>query len=126
MSDIKHTPFIADGKRIRLENGTHIATVWVEYPDEDRLDGESWIDMRQRTALDRELAEITATNRAKEFAAVSDMLMALELLATEADAGTAMIPSGLRLAIDAALIKAGRKEAPEPVRHVTIAGVRDE
>ncbi|ONC97008.1 hypothetical protein [Burkholderia pseudomallei] len=72
MNEIKHTPFIADGKRIRLENGTHIATVWVEYPDEDRLDGESWIDMRQRTALDQELAEITATNRAKEFAATLD------------------------------------------------------
>lgn len=45
------------------------------------------------------------------------------LLAAEADAGTVMIPSGLRLTIDAALIKAGRKAAPEPVRHVTIAGV---
>ncbi|MBR8475800.1 hypothetical protein [Burkholderia cenocepacia] len=30
------------------------------------------------------------------------------------------------LTIDAALIKAGRKAAPEPVQIVTIAGVRDE
>ncbi|AOI92083.1 hypothetical protein [Burkholderia pseudomultivorans] len=52
----------------------------------------------------------------------ADALMALEMLASEADAGTVMIPSGLRLTIDAALIKAGRKAAPEPVRHVTIAG----
>ncbi|MBR8188584.1 hypothetical protein KDW82_05855 [Burkholderia vietnamiensis] len=56
----------------------------------------------------------------------AEALMVLELLAAEADAGTVMIPSALRLTIDAALIKAGRKAAPEPVRVVTIAGVRDE
>ncbi|HGF4015187.1 hypothetical protein [Burkholderia cenocepacia] len=56
----------------------------------------------------------------------ADALMLLEMLAAEADAGNAMIPSLLRTAIYAALIKAGRKAAPEPVRHVTIAGVRDE
>lgn len=122
MNEIKHTPLVADGERIRLEDGTHIATVWVKYPSEDRLDGESWIDMRQRTARYRELAEITAKNRAKEFAAASDAILVLELLAAEADAGVVMIPSALRLTIDAALIKAGRKAAPEPVRHVTIAG----
>ncbi|WP_233343505.1 hypothetical protein [Burkholderia cepacia] len=53
----------------------------------------------------------------------AEALMVLEMLSAEADAGTVMIPSGLRLTIDAALIKAGRKAAPEPVRHVTIAGV---
>ncbi|NBD02147.1 hypothetical protein GT623_02525 [Burkholderia thailandensis] len=52
----------------------------------------------------------------------ADMAMALEMLAAEADAGTVMIPSALRLTIDAALIKAGRKAAPTAVRHVTIAG----
>lgn len=57
------------------------------------------------------------------MSAAPDMALALELLAAEADAGTVMIPSGLRLTIDAALIKAGRKAAPEPVRVVTIAGV---
>lgn len=56
------------------------------------------------------------------IASSPDMALALELLAAEADAGTAMIPSGLRLTIDAALIKAGRKKAPEKVRHVTITG----
>ncbi|MGG5541926.1 hypothetical protein P4G95_08995 [Burkholderia vietnamiensis] len=122
MNEIKHTPLVADGERIRLEDGTHIATVWVKYPADDRLDGESWIDMRQRTAQARQLAEITAKNRAKEFAAASDAILALEMLAAEADAGWVMIPSGLRLSIDAALIKAGRKEAPVPVRHITING----
>jgi hypothetical protein len=54
--------------------------------------------------------------------AAPDMLMILEMLAADADAGKVMIPSGLRLSIDAALIKAGRKEAPVPVRHITTAG----
>ncbi|CFL83480.1 hypothetical protein [Burkholderia pseudomallei] len=54
--------------------------------------------------------------------AAPDMALVLEMLCTEADAGTVMIPSGLRLTIDAALIKAGRKAAPTAVRHVTIAG----
>ncbi|MDN7549108.1 hypothetical protein [Burkholderia cenocepacia] len=57
------------------------------------------------------------------FSAVeADALMVLEMLAADADAGKVMIPSGLRLSIDAALIKAGRKAAPEPVRHITVAG----
>ncbi|PJO71243.1 hypothetical protein CWD92_16290 [Burkholderia thailandensis] len=60
---------------------------------------------------------------AMQIAAAPDMALVLEMLAAEADAGTVMIPSGLRLTIDAALIKAGRKAAPEPVRVVTIAGV---
>ncbi|HGO6078319.1 TPA: hypothetical protein ACK3PA_002732 [Burkholderia cenocepacia] len=51
-------------------------------------------------------------HNARVIAASTDMAMVLEMLAAEADAGTAMIPSGLRLTIDAALIKAGRKAAP--------------
>ncbi|MDW9251577.1 hypothetical protein C7S16_6614 [Burkholderia thailandensis] len=53
----------------------------------------------------------------------ADALMVLEKLAADADAGKAKIPSGTRTMLDAALIKAGRKAAPEPVRVVTIAGV---
>lgn len=41
-----------------------------------------------------------------------DALMALELIAADADAGNSRLTSGVRMAIDAALIKAGRKEAP--------------
>lgn len=74
--------------------------------------GSAWLDVSEEDAL--------------VASAAPDMALILELLAAEADAGTAMIPSGLRLTIDAVLIKAGRKEAPEKVRHVTIAGVRDE
>ncbi|MBR8228063.1 hypothetical protein KDX05_07025 [Burkholderia vietnamiensis] len=58
----------------------------------------------------------------KLIEAAPDMALVLEMLSAEADAGTVMIPSALRLTIDAALIKAGRKAAPEPVRVVTIAG----
>lgn len=122
MNEIKHTPLIADGERVRLEDGTLIATVWRQYPDKTRLAGESWMDMMERLQPAKREAEALAIRRAMEFAAASDAILALELLAAEADAGTVMIPSGLRLTIDAALIKAGRKAAPTAVRHVTIAG----
>ncbi|MBR8157101.1 hypothetical protein KDX20_21955 [Burkholderia cenocepacia] len=58
----------------------------------------------------------------KLLIAAPDMAEILEFIAADADAGKVMMPSGLRLSIDAALIKAGRKAAPEPVRHVTVAG----
>lgn len=55
-----------------------------------------------------------------------DALMALELIAAEDDAarhnGKPLLTSGVRMALDAALIKAGRKAAPTPVRHITVAG----
>lgn len=54
----------------------------------------------------------TSVQNAHLIAAAPDMALVLEMLAAEADAGTAMIPSALRLTIDAALIKAGRKAAP--------------
>ncbi|MDW9241914.1 hypothetical protein [Burkholderia cepacia] len=126
MNEVKHTPLVADGERVRLEDGALIATVWAQYPDKTRLAGESWMGMMERLQPAKREAEALAIRRAMEFAAASDAILALEMLAAEADAGTVMIPSGLRLTIDAALIKAGRKAAPEPVRHVTIAGVRDE
>lgn len=70
--------------------------------------GAVWLDVSEQDAL--------------VASAAPDMLMVLEMLADDADAGKVMIPSGLRLSIDAALIKAGRKEAPVPVRHFTTAG----
>ncbi|WP_155629425.1 hypothetical protein [Burkholderia territorii] len=57
---------------------------------------------------------------------IYEMALALEMIAAEDDAarhnGTPLLTSGVRMTLDAALIKAGRKEAPEKVRHVTIAG----
>ncbi|HEP6312809.1 TPA: hypothetical protein VDB01_006359 [Burkholderia vietnamiensis] len=71
----------------------------------------------------RHIAGLTAALNVDPLASrVAELVLLLEMLAAEADAGTVMIPSALRLTIDAALIKAGRKEAPEKVRHVTIAG----
>ncbi|MBJ9964469.1 hypothetical protein [Burkholderia seminalis] len=58
----------------------------------------------------------------KRLPVVADALMALELIAADADAGNSRLTSGVRLALDAILIKAGRKAAPEPVRHITVAG----
>ena len=55
--------------------------------------------------------------------AAPDMAEVLEMIAEDADAGTIKLTSGIRFWIDAALIKAGRKAVPEPVRHVVIAGV---
>lgn len=57
-------------------------------------------------------AAIELAANARLMAASPDMATVLEMLAAEADAGTVMIPSALRLTIDAALIKAGRKAAP--------------
>jgi hypothetical protein len=49
----------------------------------------------------------------QEFASLmNDMAMALELIAADADAGNSRLTSGVRMALDAALIKAGCKEAP--------------
>ncbi|WP_241300547.1 hypothetical protein [Burkholderia stabilis] len=64
---------------------------------------------------------------ALEASGVADALIALELVAVEDDAarhnGKPLLTSAARILLDDALIKAGRKAAPEPVRHVTIAGV---
>ncbi|WP_205168948.1 hypothetical protein [Burkholderia sp. LMG 13014] len=60
---------------------------------------------------------------AKLISAAPDLAMALELIAADADAGNSRLTSGVRMALDAALIQAGRKKAPEPVRHITITGV---
>ncbi|WP_249201260.1 hypothetical protein [Burkholderia cenocepacia] len=56
------------------------------------------------------------------FAAAPDLAMALELIAADADAGNSRLTSGVRLALDAALIKAGRKAAPKPIRHIRSCG----
>ncbi|QTD91694.1 hypothetical protein [Burkholderia anthina] len=57
-------------------------------------------------------------------ALIDDLALALEMIAAEDDAarhnGKPLLTSGVRMALDAALIKAGRKAAP--VRHITMAG----
>ncbi|ABO57473.1 hypothetical protein LA345_00835 [Burkholderia vietnamiensis] len=83
---------------------------------------EGWLTAEQGAANFWRIAKLEREEVAREEASQSDALAVLEMLAAEADAGTVMIPSALRLTIDAALIKAGRKEAPVPVRHITING----
>ncbi|AOJ69356.1 MULTISPECIES: hypothetical protein [Burkholderia] len=95
------------------------------------LEACGWDVLTKRTDVDPAGWLVADCSAAKErgstlatlFAAAPNMSLVLEMIAADADAGVVMIPSGLRLTIDAALIKAGRKAAPEPVRHVTIAGV---
>ncbi|WP_131754076.1 hypothetical protein [Burkholderia vietnamiensis] len=94
------------------------------------LEACGWFVRTKRTDVDPSgllVADCSAANDrgsmlATLFAASPNMAEILEILAADADAGKVMIPSLLRTAIDAALIKAGRKEAPEPVRHITTAG----
>jgi len=45
-------------------------------------------------------------------AASADMAEILEIISADADAGEILLTSGIRMVLDAALIKAGRKEAP--------------
>ncbi|WP_309601197.1 hypothetical protein [Burkholderia multivorans] len=71
-------------------------------------------------------AAIELAANARLMAASPDMALALEMIAAEDDAarhnGTPLLTSGVRMTLDAALIKAGRKAAPTPVRHITING----
>ena len=103
MNEIKHTP----GPWTIERDRNVINSIGPIVPEE--YAGAVWLGVSEQDAL--------------VASAAPDMLMVLEMLAADADAGKVMIPSGLRLSIDAALIKAGRKEAPEPLRVVTIAGV---
>ena len=81
-SNFKHTPgpWFADGRRVKYEHG-HIASFWSprEMSDE-RLDGESWLDMCNRTQsewtkLDREVKANACLS-----AAAPDLLHALNLM----------------------------------------------
>ncbi|WP_232355979.1 hypothetical protein [Burkholderia vietnamiensis] len=102
MNEIKHTPAQWDINR----DGKVITSIGPIVAEE--YAGCAWLEVSEEDAL--------------VASAAPDMATVLEMLAAEADAGTVMIPSALRLTIEAALIKAGRKAAPTAVRHVTIAG----
>ncbi|WP_261505736.1 hypothetical protein [Burkholderia multivorans] len=112
MNEIKHTP-----------------GPWIWAPDYKGLYGAG----PNNAVLDHEFCEgMWLANveqreaNAKLIETAPDMALALEMIAAEDDAarhnGTPLLTSGVRMTLDAALIKAGRKAAPEPVRHVTIAG----
>ena len=69
---------IAKRERIYTESGAHVATVWAEPIADARLEGESWIEMRNRTMEIRNANEQATLRRAELFAASADMLTALE------------------------------------------------
>ncbi|MBU9293072.1 hypothetical protein KTD18_16105 [Burkholderia multivorans] len=92
-----------------------------------------YIEGRVRPGVLQEVAWCGATEvpgqmeaNAHLIASAPDMALALEMIAAEDDAarhnGTPLLTSGVRMTLDAALIKAGRKEVPVPVRHVRICG----
>ncbi|MDI3304883.1 MAG: hypothetical protein QJR04_26400 [Burkholderia multivorans] len=98
------------------------------------LEACGWFVRTKRTDVDPSgwlVADCSAANDrgsmlATLFAASPNMALALEMIAAEDDAarhnGTPLLTSGVRMTLDAALIKAGRKEVPVPVRHVRICG----
>lgn len=65
-------------------------------------------------------------NDCRLASAAVDMAEALEIIAQDDDKGRhegkPLLTSAVRAAIDASLIKAGRKAAPEPVRHFRACG----
>lgn len=76
----KTSALVADKEHVRLLDGTLIATVWEEYPSKDRLPGESWLQMMDRTALAREASKQKTIARARLLSAAPDLLEALKEL----------------------------------------------
>lgn len=114
MNEIKHTP----GPWFVVDNGTYLEIRTAS----GRFEGEQIGDLCASKYIDGIDDNPVAEQNALLFAVAPDALMALELIAADADAGNSRLTSGVRMALDAALIKAGRKAAPEPVRHITVAG----
>jgi hypothetical protein len=59
--------FEAKEERVWLD-GKLIVTVWEEPVDDERLEGESWLDMRERTKPERKAAKEKTLERAKRIA----------------------------------------------------------
>ncbi|WP_186013787.1 hypothetical protein [Burkholderia gladioli] len=72
---------IAEKERVFDESGAHIATVWEKCPNEERLPGESWLEMRKRTQSLRDVAAQEAISRARQFSAAPELVEALQSIA---------------------------------------------
>ncbi|WP_175878802.1 hypothetical protein [Burkholderia sp. BCC0097] len=71
----------------------------------------------------RHIAGLTAALNIDPLASrVTELLLLLEMIAADADARNGRLTSGVRAILDDTLIKAGRKAAPEPVRHFRACG----
>ena len=116
MNEIKHTPgpWMAIPQFVRLNSGAHQPIfkdgLWGILPEDDveRLTIATIDCGDDLHAPTRAQAEFDALL----IAAAPDMAEILEIIAADADAGEILMTSGVRMALDAALIKAGRKEAP--------------
>ncbi|WP_186157925.1 hypothetical protein [Burkholderia gladioli] len=73
MSESKQQ-LIAEKERVFDESGALIATVWEKYPNEERLPGESWLEMRERTKSLRDAAAQEAISRARKFSAAPELV----------------------------------------------------
>ena len=71
------TKFIARAERVFTQDGAHIATVWTQYPQEERREGESWLEMRDRMKPIGIKAAQETIDRARLMAAAPDLLEAL-------------------------------------------------
>ncbi|WP_043307287.1 hypothetical protein [Burkholderia glumae] len=76
MSESKQQ-LIAEKERVWDQDGELVATVWARRPDETRLPGEAWIDMRTRIGPALDAAVQETISLARQFAAAPELVEAL-------------------------------------------------
>ncbi|WP_186019904.1 hypothetical protein [Burkholderia gladioli] len=77
MSESKQQ-LIAEKERVWDQDGELVATVWARRPDETRLPGEAWIDMRTRIGPALDAAVQETISLARQFAAAPELVEALQ------------------------------------------------
>ncbi|WP_257755163.1 hypothetical protein [Burkholderia glumae] len=85
MSESKQQ-LIAEKERVWDQDGELVATVWARRPDDTRLPGESWVDMRMRIGPALDAAAQETISRARQFAAAPELVEAAKKLVDMYDA----------------------------------------
>ncbi|WP_186145968.1 hypothetical protein [Burkholderia gladioli] len=80
MSESKQQ-LIAEKERVWDQDGELVATVWARRPDETRLPGEAWIDMRMRIGPALDAAAQETFSLARQFASAPELVEALQSIA---------------------------------------------